>query len=41
MIGGEDAFLLESIFRNEVWDFMAEPVSPGNEAAVNEALASR
>lgn len=41
MVGGEDAFLLESVFRNEVWDFMAEPISKANEAAVNDALASR
>lgn len=41
LVGGEDAFLLEGIFRNEVWDFMDEPVSRVNEAAVNEALATR
>lgn len=41
MIGGDDAFLLESVFRDEVWDFMAEPISKTNEAAVNAALASR
>lgn len=40
-MSGEDAFLLEGIFRSEVWDFMNEPVSRTNEAAVNEALASR
>lgn len=40
-VGGEDAFLLESIFRSEVWDFMNEPVSRTNEEAVNELLATR
>ncbi|PNW71607.1 hypothetical protein CHLRE_16g661350v5 [Chlamydomonas reinhardtii] len=34
-----DAFLLESIFRNEVWGFMQEPVSEGNEEAVCAMLA--
>lgn len=33
-LGGMDAFLLESIFRQEVWDFMAYPVSETNEEAV-------
>lgn len=41
MINGEDAFLLEGIFRNEIWGFVAEPISKTNEAAVNNALASR
>ena len=36
-----DAFLLESIFRNDVWDFMAEPVSEINERAVIEMIASQ
>ncbi|CAM9930891.1 unnamed protein product [Ascophyllum nodosum] len=40
-VGGQDAFLLEGIFRSEVWEFMNEPVSQTNEAAVNEALATR
>lgn len=40
-LGGEDAFLLEGIFRAEVWEFMNEPVSRTNEAAVNEFLATR
>ncbi|KAJ9508943.1 hypothetical protein QJQ45_028268 [Haematococcus lacustris] len=31
---GADAFLLESVFRNDVWGFMSEPVSQPNEAAV-------
>jgi len=30
-LGGQDAFLLESIFRKEVWGFMALPVSERNE----------
>ena len=33
-LGGSDAFLLESIFRKEVWGFMALPVSESNELAV-------
>lgn len=40
-LSGEDSFLLESIFRNEVWEFMEEPVSRSNEEAVNEALSTR
>ena len=35
-LGGTDAFLLESIFRKEVWGFMALPVSEKNELAVVE-----
>ena len=33
-LGGKDAFLLESIFRKEVWGFMSEPVSEDNERKV-------
>jgi [ribulose-bisphosphate carboxylase]/[fructose-bisphosphate aldolase]-lysine N-methyltransferase len=33
-LGGTDAFLLESIFRKEVWGFMALPVSEQNELQV-------
>ncbi|KAL7461190.1 hypothetical protein ACHAXS_001613 [Conticribra weissflogii] len=33
-LGGKDAFLLESIFRKEVWGFMSEPVSEENERQV-------
>lgn len=33
-LGGADAFLLESIFRKEVWGFMELPVSEPNELAV-------
>jgi [ribulose-bisphosphate carboxylase]-lysine N-methyltransferase len=33
-LGGTDAFLLESIFRKDVWGFMALPVSERNELAV-------
>lgn len=33
-LGDMDAFLLESIFRKEVWDFMADPVSEKNEGKV-------
>jgi len=37
-LGGQDAFLLESIFRKEVWGFMAYPVSQKNELAVVETI---
>lgn len=30
-LGGSDGFLLESVFRKEVWGFMSMPVSEGNE----------
>jgi len=33
-----DAFLLESIFRKEVWGFMAFPISQSNELAVVETV---
>ena len=40
-LGGTDAFLLESIFRKEVWGFMSMPVSEINEqAVVDEVIAS-
>lgn len=35
-LGGLDAFLLESIFWNDVWGFMELPVSEGNELQVVE-----
>jgi [ribulose-bisphosphate carboxylase]-lysine N-methyltransferase len=31
---GSDAFLLEALFRNNVWEFMLLPVSEENERAV-------
>ena len=37
-LGGTDAFLLESIFRKEVWDFMSLPVSEQNELAVVNSI---
>ncbi len=38
-LGGKDAFLLESIFRQEVWGFMSKPVSEDNERmAVNAVI---
>merc|ERR1712113_1311250 len=33
-LSNTDAFLLESIFRKEVWDFMYQPVSEKNEEDV-------
>eukprot|EP00878_Enallax_costatus_P025987 GHUV01027854.1.p1 GENE.GHUV01027854.1~~GHUV01027854.1.p1 ORF type:complete len:212 (+),score=73.42 GHUV01027854.1:1025-1660(+) len=37
-LSGSDCFLLESIFEAEVWDFMCNPVSEPNEAAVCQAM---
>lgn len=37
LVGG-DAFLLEPIFANELWDFLAAPISPDNERAALEAV---
>jgi Rubisco LSMT substrate-binding. len=39
-LGSKDAFLLESVFRKEVWDFMSMPVSEGNERDVLDAIAN-
>jgi [ribulose-bisphosphate carboxylase]-lysine N-methyltransferase len=38
-LGATDAFLLESIFRKEVWGFMSMPVSEGNELNVVNAIS--
>lgn len=38
MLGGGDVFLLEAVFRSEVWGFMALPVSEENEAAAIDAV---
>jgi [ribulose-bisphosphate carboxylase]/[fructose-bisphosphate aldolase]-lysine N-methyltransferase len=38
-LGATDAFLLESIFRNEVWGFMSMPVSEANELKVVNAIS--
>ena len=38
-LGGTDAFLLESIFRKEVWGFMSLPVSERNELAVVDSIS--
>jgi len=40
-LGGTDAFLLESIFRKEVWGFMSLPVSERNEMAVVKQLTEQ
>jgi len=37
-VKGSDAFLLESVFRNEVWGFMQLPVSKENEQLVLDTL---
>lgn len=39
-VSGADAFLLEALFRNEVWDHLQEPISEENERAVCEGLAA-
>lgn len=39
-LGTKDAFLLESIFRKDIWEFMSLPVSEPNERAVLETIAS-
>lgn len=33
-LGGTDAFLLESIFRNKIWGFLESPVSRSNEELI-------
>ncbi len=38
-LGVKDAFLLESVFRKEVWGFMSLPVSEVNERDVLDAIA--
>ncbi|BAM80301.1 similar to ribulose-1,5 bisphosphate carboxylase/oxygenase large subunit N-methyltransferase [Cyanidioschyzon merolae strain 10D] len=37
-LSGSDAFLLEGLFRDEVWEFLALPVSEGNERMVCELV---
>ena len=37
-LGDADSFLLEAIFRSDVWEFMKEPVSLNNERLVCEAV---
>ena len=37
-LGGKDAFLLESIFRKEIWQFMSDPVSEENERGAVTAV---
>lgn len=39
-LGGSDAFLLESLFRNEVWAHMQAPVSADNERAVCSSMVA-
>ena len=38
MTTGPDLFLLEPVFRNEVWGHMTQPVAEGNERAVCQAM---
>jgi [ribulose-bisphosphate carboxylase]-lysine N-methyltransferase len=35
---GSDAFLLESLFRNDAWGFLLKPVSLENETAVFSSM---
>lgn len=37
-LGGGDAFLLESIFRNSIWDHLESPVSRDNEELVCQVI---
>lgn len=37
-LGGTDAFLLESIFRNAVWDHLQLPVSRANEEVICQVV---
>lgn len=39
-LGSKDAFLLESVFRKEVWEFMSMPVSESNERDVLDAISN-
>ncbi|KAK9064613.1 hypothetical protein SSX86_015995 [Deinandra increscens subsp. villosa] len=39
-LGGTDAFLLESIFRNAVWDHLEQPVSRDNEEVICQVVRS-
>ncbi|KAH6815253.1 Rubisco methyltransferase family protein [Perilla frutescens var. frutescens] len=39
-LGGTDAFLLESIFRNKVWGFLEMPVSRANEELICQVVRS-
>jgi len=39
-LGGEDSFLLEAIFRNEVWDYLQSPMSMENESSVCLSMIS-
>lgn len=39
-LGGTDAFLLESIFRNQVWEFLESPVSRANEELMCQVVRS-
>ena len=41
VLDGPDLFLLEPVFRNEVVDFMALPVSEANELAVGALVSGR
>ncbi|XP_021747145.1 fructose-bisphosphate aldolase-lysine N-methyltransferase, chloroplastic-like [Chenopodium quinoa] len=37
-LGGDDAFLLESIFRNSIWGHLDLPVSPANEELICQVI---
>lgn len=37
-LGGEDAFLLESIFRNSIWGHLDLPISPANEELICQVI---
>lgn len=39
-LNGADAFLLEALFRNEVWDHLQDPISEENERAICEGMVA-
>ncbi len=38
LLAGQDSFLLEALFRNEVWGHMLAPISEANERAVYQSM---
>lgn len=40
-VKGTDAFLLESVFRNDVWGFMQLPISKDNEKVIDQFSSKR
>lgn len=40
LCAGADSFLMEPVFRGDVWDFMLKPVSKENEQAMCESMVA-